>query len=266
MSDFHRDTNVRRLDQTRWQANLARGWRIGDVPCGGYTMAIAARALSEALQHPDPLSVHMHYLAPTSIGNAIMEVEILRTGGSTSHGLLRLYQGSLKAVATAICTTLDASRGPSWTAEERPIIRANTECIPFKGRDVELRQRVNQCFHQGYDVMANGATNDGGCFEGWLSFADGANVDLFGLLLFADAFPPPIFTVTGAQSWVPTIELTVQLRAQPCAGPIQVRFRSRYMTNGIVEEDGELWDSDGQLVAISRQMARLRPSAKARPD
>jgi hypothetical protein len=76
--------------------------------------------------------------------------------------------------------------------------------------------------------------------------------------MFADAFPPPVFDVVGLVGWVPTIELTVQLRGHPAPGPLQARLLSRHLSQGVVEEDGEYWDSEGQLVAISRQTAKVR--------
>ena len=91
-----------------------------------------------------------------------------------------------------------------------------------------------------------------------MSHRDGSDPDVISLLMFADAFPPPIFTVFGPVGWVPTLELTVQVRAHPAPGPLQVRLLSRHMSRGILEEDGEYWDSTGQLVAISRQTAKLR--------
>jgi hypothetical protein len=30
------------------------------------------------------------------------------------------------------------------------------------------------------------------------------------------------------------------------------------MTSGVIEEDGEFWDSEGQLVCICRQTAKIR--------
>ena len=54
------------------------------------------------------------------------------------------------------------------------------------------------------------------------------------------------------------VELTVQVRAHPTPGPLQVGCATRHMTSGVVEEDGEYRDSHGQLVAISRQTAKFR--------
>ncbi|MDP4651307.1 MAG: thioesterase family protein, partial [Haliea sp.] len=73
-----------------------------------------------------------------------------------------------------------------------------------------------------------------------------------------DAFPPPVFDVIGLVGWVPTVELTVQLRGLPAPGPLQARLFSKHLTHGVVEEDGEYWDSAGNLVAISRQTAKVR--------
>ena len=76
--------------------------------------------------------------------------------------------------------------------------------------------------------------------------------------MFGDAFAPPAFTIFGPLHWVPTIKLTVQVRARPSPGPLQARFYSRHLTRGVIEEDGEYWGSAGELVAISRQTAKLR--------
>jgi hypothetical protein len=107
-------------------------------------------------------------------------------------------------------------------------------------------------------VFRRGEPDRSGVFEGWLRLADGSDGGVLGLLLFADCMSPPVFTVFGPLQWVPTLELSVQLRAKPVPGPVQARFRSRYMSRGVVEEDGELWDVAGNLVALSRQTSKVR--------
>jgi hypothetical protein len=121
-----------------------------------------------------------------------------------------------------------------------------------------MRQRAEIRLVEGAEVFTERTTTGTGRLTGWTRHTDGSDPDALSLLMFADAFPPPVFTVYGPRHWVPTLELTVQVRARPAPGPLQVQLASRHMTRGVIEEDGELWDSDGRLVAISRQTARVR--------
>ena len=68
MSQFLSQTAVSPLGESRWQAAVHRGWRIGSVANGGYVLALVGRALSEALNQPDPLSINAFYLAPVALG------------------------------------------------------------------------------------------------------------------------------------------------------------------------------------------------------
>ena len=54
-----------------------------------------------------------------------------------------------------------------------------------------------------------------------------------------------------------TIELTVHLRAKPAAGWLACRTYTRHLIGDHHEEDFEIWDSTGALVAQSRQFALL---------
>ena len=47
------------------------------------------------------------------------------------------------------------------------------------------------------------------------------------------------------------------VREVPAPGPLRVQFRSRFVQNGMFEEDGEVWDSRDVLVAQSRQLGLL---------
>lgn len=52
-----------------------------------------------------------------------------------------------------------------------------------------------------------------------------------------------------------TTELTVHLRDRPAPGWLACRASTRFLIDGYHEEDFELWDRTGRLVAQARQLA-----------
>jgi acyl-CoA thioesterase len=59
-------------------------------------------------------------------------------------------------------------------------------------------------------------------------------------------------------AWVPTIEFSANIRNMPTGDWLKCIFRTRFITCGLLEEDGEIWDQTDQLIAISRQIAQYR--------
>jgi len=259
MGQFERETAVERVGENLFRGELFEGWRIGAVPNGGYVMAIAGRALRAVLPHQDPLTVSAYYLTPTVLGPIDLQVELLGSGRSTSFAEVRMTQaGQLKVKVTAAYTDLDKLSGETWSAIDRPHYSAWDECAAAPQTGIEFRQRAELRLVSGKEVFSERKSNGSGEFGGWVRHRDGSDPDVISLLMFADAFPPPILTVFGPVGWVPTLELTVQVRAHPAPGPLQVRLCTRHLTRGVLEEDGEYWDSAGQLVALSRQTAKVR--------
>ncbi len=70
------------------------------------------------------------------------------------------------------------------------------------------------------------------------------------------ALPPVVFGL-GAFGWAPTVELTWHMRAVPAPGLLRVAARCRHVSGGWFDEEAEVWDSAGRLVAQSRQLARV---------
>ena len=93
--------------------------------------------------------------------------------------------------------------------------------------------------------------------RGWFTLPDDEPVGTIGLLTVVDAFPPTVFNTDLPVAWVPTVELTAHVRARPKPGWLRCAFTTRFVTGGFIEEDGEVWDEDGTLVAQSRQLALL---------
>jgi hypothetical protein len=98
--------------------------------------------------------------------------------------------------------------------------------------------------------------------KGWIRFKDDRAFDVPAILLAADAFPPAVLTSQGMVTWVPTIECSINIRNLPASKWLKCFFRTRFITCGLLEEDGEIWDENNALVAISRQIAQYRPHSK----
>ncbi len=265
MNRFRQDSAVEKIADLHWRGHLCDDWCIGPVPNGGYVLAVAARALSEALPHRDPLTINAYYIASPDLGPIECHIEVLRRGGSTSFAMVKMVQeGVLKVQITAAYTELHLLKGETRITAGAPAIPGFDECVGVPGPVdvIKVRKYTTMRVVPGMERSFLGEPTGNAYWDGWLEFKDldkaERPVDLFELLYFTDAFPPPVFNYYGPVGWVPTLELNVQIRAKPQAGPIQCHFEMRYLTNGVLEEDGTLWDCAGNIVALSRQTAKLR--------
>src|SRR6185436_5946367 len=89
----------------------------------------------------------------------------------------------------------------------------------------------------------------------WMRFRDGRPADTLSLAMLVDAAWPAVLEIGAAGSV--TVQLTVHVRARPAPGWLACRVSTRYVTKGYHEEDFEIWDTTGTLVAQSRQLAVL---------
>lgn len=269
MSRFATDTAVQPLGEGRFGVRVDPGWSVidGAAPNGGYMLAVVARAMAAAGGFPDPLSVTGHFLAPCAPGPADVQCEVVRAGRRHATVTASLtQQGRLMTQAMGVFGDLEAATGP--TVDRRPpmSIPPLEECAAsFVDRsDVPpIAQRVELRAAPGVMGWANGEPTGDGMVGGWARWADGSAMDTLGLLVLADAFPPAVFNLDGLSvGWAPTVELTVQVRGRP-TGPWQASwFTTQSVTDGYLEEDGEVRDADGRLLLLSRQLALVpRPSA-----
>lgn len=264
MSDFERETTALLGEESTPDGRTVTlttspHWSIGSNANGGYVMAIAARAMAEAVDAPDPLSLTMHYLRPV-VGGATtsVDVTVVRRGRTVSTLTAAIGQGDVvRCIATAAFGDLSNSAAAEWEPE-RPTIAPPDQCIHRSN----LEQNIDLPILDRCDVRldpdgAVAGTSDQAVVNGWIRLVDGADPGPMSLLVFADAFPPSVFPRRGVNGWVPTIELTVHLRRRPAPGWIQARFECDDLSGGRLIESGTLWDSSGAVVARSRQLGLL---------
>ena len=265
---FSSDTAVEPIGDGRFSAEVDPGWAVidGAAPNGGYMLAIAARAMAAAGGLPDPLSVTGHFLAPCAPGPVEVACEVVRAGRRHATVSASLTQhGRVMTQALGVFGDLDAAAGPTVERRDPPGVPPLEDCAaPFADRpDVPpIAQRMELRAAPGVMGWATGQPTGEGMVGGWARWADGEAMDPLGLVVLADAFPPAVFNLGGLEvGWAPTIELTVQVRGRPRGEWQGAWFTTRSVTGGYLEEDGEVRDADGRLLALSRQLALVPRAA-----
>jgi len=262
-SEFDRDTRVTADGDGSYAAELAPGWLVGAGVNGGYLLATIGTALRAALPgKPDPLAISAHYLSASAPGSAAITVDVRRDGGSVATAAADLRQGDVARIsALATYGDLDLLGDDVRTTAEQPELPDPDRCVPAALAPEEVRrmaplmERFDLRFHPDHVGWAVGEPSGRGELAAWFRLADGREPDPISLLLTVDALPPVTFDL-GMPGWAPTIELTAHVRAKPAPGWLKVRHATRNMAGGLFEEDCEVWDSAGRLVAQARQLAR----------
>ena len=259
---FDDETAVTPQGLGRWTATLSGDWNIGANPNGGYAGAIVLRALAEVAAHEAPISMTTHFLRPAVAGaEATIHTEVVRSGRRTSTVAGALVQdGHERLRVLATFGDLDGDGGPRHVTLPLPEVPPPEQCRDRaqleQGVDLAILSRVDVRIHP--DHAQAGAARRAEV-SGWIRLADGRPPDVLVLPLFADAFPPSLFPLLGRIGWVPTIELTVHVRARPRAGWVRACLVTEDLQDGRMLEDGSLWDAEGNLVARSRQLGLLLP-------
>jgi hypothetical protein len=259
---FLKDTSVTKQDDQIYSGEVTEAWSIGGVANGGYSMSIAARALSDCLNHKDPLSITGHYLARAEPGPVTLEIEKLNEGRSLSTAVVKFIQKDQERIRfTASFTDFSKSKGENLSEREALNFPHIDECkkMPYvKGFTPILEKQIDRRFTPGSDWWDDTRERARASLEAYYSWPGGEQIDLLSLVFFLDTMTPPIFNRLGSKGWVPTIEQTVHIRAKPAPGAVLMRGRTDFVTGVYLGEDDEIWDSEGNIVAEARQIAKLR--------
>lgn len=268
MYQFDQDTRLAAAGAGSYLGRVSPAWNIGENPNGGYLMTLAVRALTEELQETgllDPISVTTHFLRPGIPDCACqIQVQVLQVGRTLARARASLQQeGKTRLELLAALGRLEDSTGLAETLSiPRPDLPAPEDCMPRPGKlqgiELPIAERLRVLLNPARLPGARPASKVAE-MSGYIRFLDGRPVDPPALLMFTDTFPPSPFSLLGAVGWVPTVEITIHLRARPCPGWVSGLFRTDDLSCGRMIENGCLWDASGQLVAQSRQIGLILP-------
>jgi len=244
------------------RGNITDNWSINGTPNGGYLLALLANAMLRYSEKRSTPILTANYVSRCAPGEGDLYLEEFSRSRQFNRYQVKLIQGGTERIR-ALGTLADEKnecfleRYETREPELSPL-DACTQLPSIPGFDLLSRMDIRldpQCAG-----WMQGTLSDISEMKGWITFRDARPHDLLSVLLMADCCPPPVFASQGMMAWVPTIELSVNVRKIPESAWVKGHFRSRFITCGLVESDGELWDEEGNLVAISRQIAQFRRS------
>lgn len=278
MGSFDQATAVRRAGEGRYVAELDAGYGFEGALNGGYLMAVLTRAALDASGRPHPITTAAGFLRVARPGRADVTVESLKAGRTAEVARVTLAQDGVLVVDARITSgALDGDVQPRYSAKAGALPPLD-DCVTFDDRDDGFAAQVEVLYDkttmgwldgtpsgrpemrayfrlrgQAYErdgAVGGEASEPGGTPCGEASEPDGA------LLALAVDSLPPVALNTGAYGWSPTVDLTWHMRAVPAPGWLSLYASGRLVSDGWFDEEVEVWDSAGKLVAQSRQIAR----------
>jgi len=262
---FEEHITVERTAENEYRCAISPAHMIINGPNGGYLAAILARAGDVHLDDAERTlrSLTTHYLRPPKNAPATLEVTTEQQGRNVSYLRIKMFQGG-KNMLLGTGVWAKHRGGPQYRSWFAPEVPGPEESVPIE----ELRDSPSLAIHEVWEIrnasgkaFGAGATPDV-CW--WIRPAVHRRLDTPMVVAISDALPPPIFVTDVGRIAVPTLDLTVHLRADLAKVAwsegdwLLTRFSTRLAEGGFLEEDGELFAADGTPIAHSRQLALAR--------
>ncbi|KAH7127788.1 thioesterase-like superfamily-domain-containing protein [Dactylonectria estremocensis] len=299
---FEEAISVNALSSNSYSAHLSSAWSIGDVPHGGYLLAIAYRAVCThfRLNHPNrhaghaaPVSMQLCFLRPSQVGPARLEVNEAKLGSRVSTVTVTLSQpGGLKVMGLVTVSNFAEEAGLS--AEPERGLDALPHLPPPQARTTagqtwerariphpEFRKAPS---HVEVHVLAESSSlHRHGTTEQWARLrweqqdepVSGRWTNEAAAFLL-DVYPSALATLesklqseTGSTSpvWFPTLTISIDFKKQlPVDGEewLHSCVSMMQVKNGRTDIQVVLRDALGQLVALASQVGLAMSSGRRR--
>ena len=244
---------------------------VGNTPHGGYLLALMNKAMTQVLPHPSAISSNVYYLERTEPESAELHVEVFRTSKGSSMGQVKLIQNKkITCLYSALYSDFNYMKGYSGLNTSLPEIMKTVNQNDFKVMDYEnlglgstpsFIKQLNMSVHPDHawwdrDISSDAA--EARC-SAYLEL-EGGIADTFVLSYLADILPPVVQNKYGSLGWIPTLALTCNIRQLPQTNLLFIDGLAKDISNGYFEQDCCIWDMDENLVATSRQLAKILKS------
>ena len=274
MNQFERFQDAINLENTedkKFVVNPNTNYFVGNTPHGGYLLALMNKAMTQVLPHPSAINSNVYYLDRTEPESAELHVEVFRASKGSSMGQVKLIQNNkITCLYSALCSDFEYMKGYSGLSTPMPEIMKTVNQDDFKvmhyenlglGSTPAFIQQLNMSVHPDHawwdrDISSDAA--EARC-SAYLEL-EGGIADTFVLSYLADILPPVVQNKYGSLGWIPTLALTCNIRQLPQTNLLFIDGLAKDISNGYFEQDCCIWDMNGNLVATSRQLAKILKS------
>ena len=268
---FQEAIKLENLEDNKFIVNPDTNYFVGNTPHGGYLMAVMHKALTSILPHSTAISSSVQYLDRIDAKTFELEVETFRTSRGSSSGIVKLKQDDkICTTFTGTCSDFEFMKGyddlqkplPNIfnESDKKDYIKMNYDKIS-KGFTPAFIQQL-ECLihpdHAWWNRDSNDQNNEARC-SAFLEMQGGIP-DQFCLSFYSDILPPVVSNKYGPLGWIPTITLTTHIRQLPSTSELYADFKATDINKGYFEQDCNIWDLNGNLVASSRQLTRILKS------
>ncbi len=244
---------------------------VGNTPHGGYLLALMNKAMTQVIPHPSAINSNVYYLDRTESESAELHVEVFRTSKGSSMGQVKLVQNNkITCLYSALCSDFEYMKGYSGLKTPLPEIMKTVKRDDFKvmhyenlgsGSTPAFIQQLNMSVHPDHAWWERDISSDAAearC-SAYLEL-EGGIANTFVLSYLADILPPVVQNKYGPLGWIPTLALTCNIRQLPQTNLLFIDGLAKDISNGYFEQDCYIWDMNGNLVATSRQLAKILKS------
>ena len=244
---------------------------VGNTPHGGYLLALMNKAMTQVIPHPSAINSNVYYLDRTESESAELHVEVFRTSKGSSMGQVKLVQNNkITCLYSALCSDFEYMKGYSGLKTPLPEIMKTVKRDDFKvmhyenlgsGSTPAFIQQLNMSVHPDHAWWERDISSDvaeARC-SAYLEL-EGGIANTFVLSYLADILPPVVQNKYGPLGWIPSLALTCNIRQLPQTNLLFIDGLAKDISNGYFEQDCYIWDMNGNLVATSRQLAKILKS------
>ena len=270
---FQDDLKLENVEDNKFIVNPNTNYFVGNTPHGGYLMAIMHKALTTILPHTTAISSSVQYLDRIDAKPFELEVEIFKASKGSSSGIVKLKQDDkICTTFTGTCSDFEFMKGHDDLQKPLPdifieknkndYVKMNYDKIS-KGFTPSFIQQLECLIHPDHawwnrEIDNKSKDNKARC-SAFLEM-EGGQPDQFCLSFYSDILPPVVCNKYGPLGWIPTITLTTHIRQLPTTSQLYADFIATDINKGYFEQDCNIWDLNGNLVASSRQLTRILKS------